>query len=198
MVLPKNTNQQSFNTKISDYIHTYPFAISRNLADEVIHHYHTNGEWNQSSFSTNTDISPRTNNRVDMKEYWINKQDKFYEELKAGFRGMVDDYIKTHTKIIPQSFTPFRMNHYTEGGFMKNHIDNIHHSHGQQYGYPHLTALIFLQTAEEGGEIVFCDGDYIPEQTKASGVVFPSNFMYSHEVKKVIKGDRYSLMTWIL
>ena len=81
---------------------------------------------------------------------------------------------------------------------MKNHIDNIHHSHGQQYGYPHVTALMFLQTAEEGGEIVFCDGEYIPKQTKGSGVVFPSNFMFSHEVKEVIKGDRYSLMTWIL
>ena len=96
---------------VTDFIHTYPFAISRNLADEVIHHYHTNGEWNQSSFSTSDGISPRTNDRVDMKEYWINKQDKFYEELKTGFRGMVDDYIKTHTKILPQSFTPFRMNH---------------------------------------------------------------------------------------
>ena len=184
--------------QISDYIHTYHQVITNDLADNVINHYHTNGQWNQSSFSTNEGVSPRSKDRVDMKEYWINKQDKFYEELKTCFRGMVDDYIKTHTKIIPQNFTPFRMNHYTEGGFMKNHIDNIHHSHGQQYGYPHLTALIFLQTAEEGGEIVFCDGDYIPEQTKASGVVFPSNFMYSHEVKKVIKGDRYSLMTWIL
>ena len=184
--------------QITDYIHTYPFAISPNLADEVINHYHTNGQWNQSSFATNEGISPRSKERVDMKEYWINNQDKFYEELKTGFRGMVDDYIKTHTKIIPQNFTPFRMNHYSKGGFMKNHIDNIHHSHGQQYGYPHVTALIFLQTADEGGEIVFCDGEYIPEQTKGSGVVFPSNFMFSHEVKKVIKGDRYSLMTWIL
>ena len=57
-------------------------------------------------------------------------------------------------------------------------------------------AEIFLPS--KGGEIVFCDGDYIPEQTKASGVVFPSNFIFSHEVKKVIKGNRYSLMTWIL
>ena len=45
---------------------------------------------------------------------------------------------------------------------------------------------------------MFCDGEYIPKQTKGSGVVFPSNFMFSHEVKEVIKGDRYSLMTWIL
>ena len=54
---------------VTDFIHTYPFAISRNLADEVIHHYHTNSEWNQSSFSTSDGISPRTNDRVDMKEY---------------------------------------------------------------------------------------------------------------------------------
>ena len=71
-----------------------------------------------------------------MKEYWINKQDKFYEELKTGFRGMVDDYIKTHTKIIPQSFIPFRHESLHKRWFYgnENHIDNIHHSHGQQYG----------------------------------------------------------------
>ena len=63
--------------QIVDYIHTYPFVISPNLADEVINHYHTNGQWNQSSFSTNEGISPRSKERVDMKEYWINRQDKF-------------------------------------------------------------------------------------------------------------------------
>ena len=64
--------------EVKEYIKAYPNAISHTLADEVIQHYHTNGEWNQSSFSTNEGISPRSKERVDMKEYWINKQDKFY------------------------------------------------------------------------------------------------------------------------
>ena len=135
-----------------------------------------------------------------MKEYWIRQNDShgYYNHLRTAFVKTISEYTQEHTRIKPQKFTDFRINRYAKGGFMKSHIDNIHHSHGQQYGYPHVTALLFLQTADEGGEIVFCDGEYIPKQTKGSGVVFPSNFMFSHEVKKVIKGDRYSLMTWIL
>ena len=54
--------------EVKEYIKAYPNAISHTLADEVIQHYHTNGEWNQSSFSTNEGISPRSKERVDMKE----------------------------------------------------------------------------------------------------------------------------------
>ena len=36
------------------------------------------------------------------------------------------------------------------------------------------------------------------EKKKGSAVVFPSNFMFPHEVQKVTSGNRYSIMTWIL
>ena len=74
--------------------------------------------------------------------------------------------------------------------------DNIHHSHGQKQGYPHLTSLIFLNDDYEGGEFTLC-GESL-DKKKGSAVVFPSNFMFPHEVKKVISGIRYSIMTWIL
>ena len=89
------------------------------------------------------------------------------------------------------------MNRYKEGGFMQSHIDNIHHSHGQKQGYPHLTSLIFLNDDYEGGEFVICGDKYI-EKIQGSAVVFPSNFMYPHEVKEVTDGKRFSVMTWIL
>ena len=79
---------------------------------------------------------------------------------------------------------------------MKEHIDNIHHSHGQKQGYPHLTSLIFLNDDYEGGEFILC-GEPL-EKKKGSAVVFPSNFMFPHEVQKVTSGNRYSIMTWIL
>ena len=107
-----------------------------------------------------------------------------------------NDYISIHDKIKIQEYTNFRINCYDTGGFMKEHIDNIHYSHGQKQGYPHLTSLIFLNDDYEGGEFVLC-GEPL-EKKKGSAVVFPSNFMFPHEVKKVISGDRYSVMTWIL
>jgi predicted 2-oxoglutarate/Fe(II)-dependent dioxygenase YbiX len=109
----------------------------------------------------------------------------------------VNDYISVHDKIKSVEYTNFRINRYKEGGFMQSHIDNIHHSHGQKQGYPHLTSLIFLNDDYEGGEFVLCGDKYI-EKIQGSAVVFPSNFMYSHEVKEVTEGKRFSVMTWIL
>ena len=96
------------------------------------------------------------------------------------------------------SSTPFRLNRYLTGGWMQRHIDNIAHSHGQEYGFPHITSLLFLNDNYEGGNFILCDGEFEKKPNQGSCVVFPSNFMYPHEVKEVTKGTRYSVMTWIL
>lgn len=183
---------------VKDHILYFDSAIRSHTAQAVVDYYYQNADWHESSFSTADGISPETSKKVLMNEYWIKKGDEHYDILKYSFTKMVDQYIKMFPKIIPEQFTEFRLNHYPEGGFMKNHIDNIHHSHGQKFGYPHVTALMFLNDNFEGGEISLCDGEYVPPIKQGSGIVFPSNFMFPHEVKKVTKGHRYSLMTWII
>ena len=107
-------------------------------------------------------------------------------------------YIQEYPRITPVAYTAFRLNHYGVNGFMRNHTDNIYKSHGQKYGYPHLTSLIFLNDTYEGGEFLMCDSQYKYKLSQGSVIVFPSNFMFDHEVAKVTKGDRYTCMTWIM
>ena len=186
-----NSNQQ-----ISDYIYYYPSVLGKTDCDNIINHYNkdTFNEWQASTFSTAT--KNLGTSKVAMKEFWITPQHQDYQVIQKGFKIAVNDYISIHDKIKIQEYTNFRINCYDTGGFMKEHIDNIHYSHGQKQGYPHLTSLIFLNDDYEGGEFVLC-GEPL-EKKKGSAVVFPSNFMFPHEVKKVISGDRYSVMTWIL
>ena len=79
---------------------------------------------------------------------------------------------------------------------MSRHIDNIHHSHGQEYGYPQLSALLFLNDNYKGGEFIVSDAEYNPKQ--GSAIIFPTNFMFPHEVKIIKKGTRYSIVTWLM
>ena len=79
---------------------------------------------------------------------------------------------------------------------MSRHCDNIHHSHGQEYGFPQASALLFLSDDYEGGEFVVAEKIYSPQ--KGAGIIFPSNFLYPHEVKPVIKGTRWSALTWLM
>ena len=79
---------------------------------------------------------------------------------------------------------------------MSSHVDNIHHSHGQQYGYPQVSALLYLNDDYEGGEFYVAGKMFEPEQ--GSGIIFPSNFMFPHEAKAVTKGMRWSIVTWLM
>ena len=92
--------------------------------------------------------------------------------------------------------TDFRINRYSEGGFMSRHVDNIHHSHGQQYGYPQVSVLLYLNDDYEGGDFYVANKKFEPE--KGSGIIFPSNFMFPHEAKTVTKGTRWSIVAWLM
>ena len=96
----------------------------------------------------------------------------------------------------PKRITDFRVNRYGTGGFMSEHADNIHHSHGQQYGYPSASLLFFLNDDYEGGDIIIANTTYKTE--KNSAIMFPSNFMFPHYVNMITKGERYSIITWLM
>jgi len=92
--------------------------------------------------------------------------------------------------------TDFRISRYGKNGFMSNHVDNIHHSHGQQWGYPQVSALLYLNDDYEGGDFVVSGKKFKTE--KGSALIFPSNFVYPHEVEKIVKGTRFSIVTWLM
>ena len=185
-----------YTDTILDYIEYYPDIVDSKLCNTITKHFDKNADWKTSTFSTHDKNSGTS--KVNMQEYWITKKDTYAEHLRTAFVKTISNYTQTHTIIKPQEFTNFRINRYSTGGFMKKHIDNIHHSHGQKYGYPHLTSLIFLNDDYEGGDFILCDGKFVAPKQQGSAVVFPSNFMYPHEVKEVTSGNRYSIMTWLL
>ena len=186
-----NSSQQ-----VSDYIFFYPNVMDKKTCEAITTSYEKTAMWHKSTFYDGKKDTGTS--QVAMQELWINNEMPYFEELKKSFAICTDDY-KSVYKTLDYSLTctNFRLNFYREGGFMNEHIDNIHHSHGQKYGYPHITSLIFLNDDYEGGEFVVC-GDKQIEKKQGSAIIFPSNFMYPHEVKKVTKGKRFSVMTWIM
>ena len=183
------------NQRISDYIFFYPDVMDAKTCEWIINRYETTAKWQQSTFYNGAENTGTS--QVAMDEYWIGSQLPYYKDIKESFEYCVNDYISVYDKIKSKDFTDFRINRYGQGGFMKQHIDGIHHSHGQKQGYPHLTSLLFLNDDYEGGEFVLCGDKYI-EKIQGSAVVFPSSFMFPHEVKEVTEGKRFSVMTWIL
>ena len=165
--------------------------------EEVVPHVLCNDIVNYGfNFKSSTFTGKAAVERVRMDEVWIKEGNLYYNDIKAAFNHVIRKYAEEHPLFGVQHITDFRLNLYSKNGFMIKHIDNIHHSHGQQYGYPQVSVLLFLNEDYRGGEFVVADKVYYTE--KGSALIFPSNFMFPHEVKLVTEGTRWSILAWLM
>ncbi len=179
--------------KLISYIKYYENIIDEQTCDILVKEdfiYET------STYSSHTNKNVIKKNRVVSGDFWIRKDNIFFDVLRVSFENTLKLYSSDFSNAHITNLTDFRISRYKEGGFMSKHVDNIHHSHGQQFGYPQVTALLFINDDYEGGEFII--SNKIFKTKKGSVLVFPSNFMYPHEVLKVSKGTRYSITCWML
>jgi predicted 2-oxoglutarate/Fe(II)-dependent dioxygenase YbiX len=93
-------------------------------------------------------------------------------------------------------FTDVRFNRYEEGTRMRVHCDHIHSMFdGERKGIPTISVLGALNDDYEGGELLFWESKKIALPA-GSLAIFPSNFLYPHEVLPVTKGVRHSFVSW--
>ena len=101
-------------------------------------------DWYASTYSNNKGVVNNSEERVRMDECWCSDTHKPYPLLKNSVIEVMNIYAKEHDRFSCVHHTDFRLNRYGVDGFMSPHCDNIHHSHGQTYGYPQATVLFFL------------------------------------------------------
>jgi len=181
---------------LGKWIGHYENVIPDELCDDIISYTIESKKLSPSTYSTHDSTSPKSSQRVFMDDVWFRDgEDKYYEEMKEHTLNVLSNYQKIH-KVVCKRYTDFRINRYSSGGFMSEHIDNIHHSHGQQYGYPHLSVLLFLNEDYKGGEFMVADNEY--KTSKGSAIIFPSNFMFPHKVNNIEYGTRWSVISWLM
>ena len=175
------------------YIGYYEEVVPNVLCRDIINY---NFNFQPSTYANHKGKTKTSNERVCMDEVWIKNGNVYYNDIKAAFEYIIKKYSEEHELFFAIHHTDFRVNKYSEGGFMSKHCDNIHHSHGQKYGFPQVSSLLFLNDNYEGGEFVVADEVY--NTKKGSVIIFPSNFMFPHEVKPITKGIRWSIIAWIM
>lgn len=118
--------------------------------------------------------------------------------FQMGVWHALDQYVK---EIDSKDFTgwndycPIRFNRYDPGGDMGTHIDHIHSLFdGEKKGIPILSIVGLLNDDFQGGEFELCGEEM--SLTAGSVLIFPSVFLYPHQVKKVLRGTRYSWVSW--
>ena len=116
--------------------------------------------------------------------------DKMRLAFNNSFKNSIEQYQQLYNWQ-SQEFYDYQFLRYQEGHFVKTHTDNNH------VEIRNISLCYYFNDDYEGGELYFPNIDLIIKPKKNQLVLFPSNFVYSHEVKPVTSGTRYAVTQWI-
>jgi hypothetical protein len=183
--------------KLADYIITLDKVIPDDLCNAVLNEYKPSPDWVQAPVSGGTNTAIRNCRTIAISLPLIIEKNKdarkkLDDELFACASNAIKEYNKQFSQSTIQEDSGYELLEYSSGGFYAKHIDSFK-------GRPRSVSCSFgLNDDYEGGEFAFFDGGIKKQIPKGSALMFPSNFMYPHQVMPVTKGVRYSIVTWFI
>ena len=124
-------------------------------------------------------------------------------ELSQHIINRVEEYarpaIQTYCSMFSfsslQNIGNWHINRYHQDQYMNTHVDHIYDMFENVGGVPVITIVVNLCDEYTGGEFKFWD-TWAPELKQGDLMLFPSNFLYPHQVTPVLSGTRHSLVGW--
>jgi len=193
--------------KVTDFIGVYnvlPPAFCRSSLKKFKKAKYVKHQW------TNTEgkgIGSRKKIKEELENYWMNEKEMnlflpYVTKAVSQYRHNIFS-LYPHLNIykgpdnhqLIYKLHKFRLNRYTKGTNMAAHVDNITSIFdGKEKGIPILSILGILNENYKGGEFIVCNHKVV--LNTGDIIIFPSNFMFPHEVKPITQGTRYSFITW--
>ena len=194
------------NTPLSDYVMHVPNVISSEYCDMIVDEYKDEEafEWSKIGVHDNARLDFSTRKVRELlitnpslwkdNEFRISILDNLIDTvgncLNAYNYHLVNSY-RTSFSYEPQSNEGLKLLHYREGYSFKEHVDGGHNIDRV------LTCSINLSDGYEGAEFQFFNGSMTVPLAKGDAVIFPSSFLFPHQITELTKGERYSIITWL-
>ena len=185
--------------RLKDYVLVIPNVITQSLCKKILKEIET-VKWKPHTFyyhetREEKNVSPGHESEYSFSE--IKSQEILKKKVWKAIHTYILEYL--NFKWFPgwDGFSPIKFNRYNKNKLMKEHADTIKSIFdGERRGIPILSIIGALNHNYEGGELVlFQDTEY---RLKAGEVlIFPSNFMYPHQVMPVTKGTRFTYTSWV-
>ena len=183
---------------IEDHIYIenhIPIELCEELIDECNKKEWRKHTWHNSSENT---LHSEPTKELDVMSCTQEQQNKITPYLIKALEEYQIKYSWPGQKTSPPwltKFSPIRFNKYEVGNTMREHYDHIHSIFdGKMKGVPIVSIVAQLNEDYEGAEF-YCRGKEIKLKT-GDILLFPSNFMYPHEVTETTRGVRYSFVSW--
>jgi predicted 2-oxoglutarate/Fe(II)-dependent dioxygenase YbiX len=180
-----------------DHIVIIENAVTNALCDAVINEYKNCNDWIPAMIASGTSDGRRQCSTIGIsfdsmiaKNYDTRKKLDSYLYVSAS--NAIKKYNEKFTTCLIQEDTGYELLKYETEQFYIQHTDSFK-------DVPRAVSCSFaLNDDYEGGEFAFFDRELVYNLKKGSCIMFPSNFMYPHEIMPVTSGTRYSIVTWFV
>jgi predicted 2-oxoglutarate/Fe(II)-dependent dioxygenase YbiX len=186
------------HNKLENYIYIVKNALSLNLCDEIVNEFKNSNEWQDTIVgSGNVEKNIRNCQTIGISCSGViqknsNVRHKLDDAVFDGAAKCIQEYNNKFPHCRIEEDSGYELLKYPEGCFYIQHVDSFK-------ARPRAVSCSFILNDDfEGGEFAFFDRELKYKLEKGDAIMFPSNFMYPHEVMPVTQGTRYSIVTWFI
>jgi hypothetical protein len=188
---------------INDYILVFEDIITPELCDAIFNEFSNEEEWEKTAVAAVSGGAGIVDDKIRTAEtiilsfpHIIAKNPEIRANLDKAIFASAGLAIKKYNEKFPsaliQEDSGYELLRYKAGQFYTQHTDSFKDR-------PRSVSCSFiLNDNYEGGEFAFFDRELKYKPKKGSCIMFPSNFMYPHEIMPVTSGTRYSIITWFI
>ncbi len=185
-------------SKLEDFVQVFDNVLSPENCNLILDEYKNTSEW-EDTITGGGGVTKNTRNCMEIPISFQHSLERNFDVRKnlddiifESVRKVIDNYKDLVPTFRIDIDTGYNLLRYREGEFYIQHTDSFKE---QQRS---LSCSIQLNEDYDGGEFALFDREMMIRTKPGSAIVFPSNFMYPHEIMPVIKGTRYSIITWLV
>jgi alkylated DNA repair dioxygenase AlkB len=189
---------RKYSRNLEDYIKVFDNVVPTELCDKFLNEYAKCDDWTPTYVGNGSvDKSIRNCDAIGTSQpAVIARNPEMRSLLDKELFECANDAIKRYNQVFPEARiiedSGYDLLRYTEGQYYIQHTDSFKR-------HPRAVSCSFMLNDDyEGGEFGFFSGELKFKLKKGSVIMFPSNFMYPHEILNVTKGVRYSIITWFV
>lgn len=186
-------NSQRKQLGDSSYIKVYDNIVSDELCEQIIEEF-KDSDWEYGKIGENSEMNRDIRNcsvismSSEKKPTRVEIDNKIFHSMSTVLRHYANDFPFLHV----EGDVGYSLLRYTEGQFYAQHVDFFKEQNRT------VTCSLILNDDYEGGEFAFFDRELKFDLKRGQAIIFPSYFMFPHEILPVKSGTRYSIITWFL